>query len=218
MNPDHLALQNAGTAVIADIFDTLGLEPPVLDNTLVPAGAPVSFAGPAYTVTGSMQSFTGGDREKLAAIDAMPAGVVALWAGHDAQGVCCFGDLLGTSMRARGVVAAVVDGGIRDVSFLSTCGMPVLARYKSPAQGVGRWKVTAAQTPVQVRGALRHWLTISPGDILVGDADGVINVPANLVPEITPRAKTWSDTETESRAAIAAGLPLLEALRKYGHL
>lgn len=212
------ALKAAGTAVISDVFDSLHLTPPVLDNNLRPVGAASSFAGPAYTITGESIHFSGGDRAKLAAIDAMPAGVVALWASMDAKGVCCFGDLLASAMRARGCIAAVVDGGVRDTAFLETFGMPVVARYKTPAQGVGRWRVTASQVVAQVRGALEEWLSVAPGDIVVGDADGQIVVPQQLLDEVTAKVIEWSRTETGARADIIAGLPLLAALEKYGHL
>lgn len=212
------ALKAAGTAVISDVFDSMRLTPRVLDNNLRPVGAASSFAGPAYTVTGESVPFTGGDRAKLAAIDAMPAGVVALWASMDAKGVCCFGDLLASAMRARGCVAAVVDGGVRDVAFLREFGMPVVARYQTPAQGVGRWRVTAAQVVVRVRGALEEWLSVAPGDIVVGDADGQIVIPQPLLEEVTAKVIEWSRTETGARAEIIAGLPLLAALEKYGHL
>ena len=127
-----------------------------------PIGPATAFAGPAYTVTGESVRFTGGDRVKLAAIDNMPAGVVAVWASMDAKGVCCFGDLLASAMRARGCAAAVVDGGVRDTAFLAEFGMPVVARYQTPAQGVGRWRVTASQVEVRVRGALEEWLSVTP--------------------------------------------------------
>lgn len=218
MNDYLEALKAAGTAVISDVFDSLHRTPPVLDNSLRPMGAPVVFAGPAYTVTGESMSFTGGDRMKLAAIDNMPAGVVALWASMDAKGVCCFGDLLASAMRARGCVAAVVDGGVRDTAFLSEFGMPVVARYQTPAQGIGRWRVTASQVDVRVRGALTEWLTVRPGDIVVGDADGQIVIPQELVDEVTSKVIEWSRLETGARAEIIAGLPLLKALEKYGHL
>ena len=211
-------LQAAGTAAIADIFDQRNLQPPVLDNHLFAVKEGSTFAGPAYTVAGESAIYSGGDRLKLEAIDNMPGGAVALWAGQDAQGVCCFGDLLATAMRARGVVAAVVDGGVRDLRFLRDCGMPVVARYRTPAQGIGRWRVTSYQQPVKVRGALVDWLTITPGDLLVGDADGVIAIPAALVPEIAAAAAELSTTEGSARQEIAAGLPLLAALAKYGHL
>ena len=190
----------------------------MLDNRLFPVVEGSAFAGPAYTVAGEPQVYEGGDRAKLEAIDGMPRGVVALWAGHDAVGVCCFGDLLATAMRARGVAAAVVDGGVRDVHFLRTCGMPVYTRYRTPAQGVGRWKVTGYQLPVRVRGALAEWLTVAPGDLLVGDADGLIAIPAHLVEQVSLAAADLSRTESNARGEIAEGLPLLAAIAKYGRL
>ncbi len=211
-------LNAAGTAAIADIFDQIDLLPPVLHNGLFPVLEGAVFAGPAYTVTGKAEAYTGSDRMKLEAIDSMPRGAVAVWAGQDAEGVCCFGDLLATAMHARGVVAAVVDGGVRDVRFLHQCGMPVFTRYRTPAQGVGRWKVTSYGTPAQVRGALCAWLTITPGDWIVGDADGIIAIPAALVPQIEIAAAELSHTESSARGEIAQGLPLLAALAKYGHL
>ena len=212
-------LLKAGTAVIADVFDSFEKIPPVLDNALRPFKAEsASFAGPAYTITGQTETWKGGDRAKLEAIDAMPANVVALWASMDAKGVCCFGDLLATAMQGRGCVGAIVDGGVRDVAFLRQCGMPVVARYCTPAQGVGRWRVTAAQVPIQVRGALQEWLWVNPGDILVADDDGVIVVPRKMLEQVTSRVVEWAKTETGSREEIKNGLPLLKALEKYGHL
>ena len=218
MQTSFESLKAAGTAVISDVFDSLQLLPPVLDNSLRPIGAGSTFAGPAYTITGESINFIGGDRAKLSAIDAMPSGVVAVWSSMDAKGVCCFGDLLASAMRARGCIAVVVDGGVRDTSFLETCGMPVVARYQTPAQGIGRWRVTASQTPVRVRGALQEWLIVAPEDILVGDADGIIVIPRQRLEEITAKVIAWSRSETNARAEIMDGLPLLAALEKYGHL
>lgn len=218
MSADFKDLIAAGTAVISDVFDSLGIEPPVLDNRLSFIGKHSAFAGPAYTVAGESVKFEGGDRKKLRAIDEMPSGVVALWASMDAKGVCCFGDLLASAMRARGCAAAVVDGGVRDAAFLEDFGMPVISRYRTPAQGIGRWRVTDAQVPVKVRGALSEWLTVSPGDIVVGDTDGVIVIPQALVREVTEKVIKWSQSESGARAEIIDGLPLLAALEKYGHL
>jgi 4-hydroxy-4-methyl-2-oxoglutarate aldolase len=220
---DHMqisfeSLKSAGTAVISDVFDSLQLLPPILDNSLRPIGPSSTIAGPAYTITGESEVFKGGDRAKLLSIDNMPTGVVALWSSMDAKGVCCFGDLLASAMLARGCVAAVVDGGVRDTSFLKDCGIPVVARYQTPAQGIGRWRVTGSQVPVRVHGALENWLTVSPADIVVGDADGVIVIPHQLVDEVTVKVIAWSQSESKARAEIANGLPLLAALEKYGHL
>lgn len=211
-------LKSAGTAVIADVFDALGLLPPVLDNSLQALASGAAFAGPAYTIVGQPEVYRGGDRAKLAAIDAMPPGIIAVWSAMGAMGVCCFGDLLASAMQARGCNAAIVDGGVRDVSFLQSCGMPVIARYKTPAQGIGRWRVTGWQVPVNVRGALTEGLTVTPGDIVVGDADGVIVIPATLLTQVSAKVLEWVTSESEARNEIKQGLPLLAALERYGHL
>jgi 4-hydroxy-4-methyl-2-oxoglutarate aldolase len=107
---------------------------------------------------------------------------------------------------------------VRDTSFLQDCGMPVVARYQTPAQGIGMWRVTASQTAVCVRGALEEWLTVSPGDIVVGDSDGLVVIPEPLLDEATAKVIEWSKSETGAREEIIAGLPLLAVLKKYGHL
>ena len=220
MTEVYKQLLAAGTAVVSDVFDTLGLQPPILDTGLFAVkGAAHGFAGPAYTVTGENHLWSGsGDRVKLGAIDAMPAGVVPLWAGNGVQGVCCFGDLLASAMQARGCIGVVVDGGVRDIAFLRQCKMPIVARYRTPAQAIGRWRVTAKQVPVQVRGGLAEWLTVYPGDAIVADDDGVIVVPEKMVGTVVDKVIEWAKTETTSRDEIQRGLPLLAALEKYGHL
>lgn len=213
-------LLSAGTAVISDVFDSIGKVPPALDTALRNVKTPgARFAGPAYTIEGHSERWTsGGDRAKLAAIDGIPAGAVALWAGNDARGVCCFGDLLATAMQARGCAGAVVDGGVRDVAFLREMAMPVMARYWTPAQAIGRWRVTASQQPVKMRGAVEDWVQVAPGDIVVADEDGAIVIPQALLGTVEAKVKEWASTETVAREAIRNGMPLLTALEKFGHL
>ena len=213
-------LLQAGTPVISDVFDSLGQLPRVLNPRLFALkGSGHGFVGPAYTVQGESHAWSGGgDRAKLAAIDAMPAGVVSIWAGGDIRGVCCFGDLLGGAMRTRGCAGVVVDGGVRDVAYLSGIDLPIVARYVTPAQAIGRWRVTASQVPVRVTGALEDWVTVTPGDIIVADDDGVVVVPQRQLDDIVGLVIEWSQGETGARRDILAGMPLLVALEKYGHL
>ncbi len=220
MNPEFEPLLEAGTAVIADVFDSLGWLPPVLDTNLFSVkGSGTKFIGPAYTISGESHLWSGGgDRAKLSAIDAMAQGVVPVWAGNDIRGVCCFGDLLGSAMLARGCTGVVVDGGIRDLSFLQSIEMPIIARYRTPAQAIGRWRVTSFQTPVSVHGALEEWVSVRPGDVVVADDDGVLVLPADSLDRILTQVIEWSKSESGARNDIRNGLPLLRALEKYGHL
>ena len=214
------SLLEAGTAVISDVFDKMGHLPPVLDNSLVPIPGPgIRFAGPAYTITGESHRWSGkGDRAKLAAIDAMVPGVVPVWAGNDIRGVCCFGDLLSEAMKARGCAGVVVDGGVRDLAYLKSLALPMMIRYRTPAQAIGRWRVSDRQVAIRVRGALKDWLEVRPGDIVVADDDGVIILPGELVNKIEAQVLEWAEKDSRARKDIRRGTPLLEALDKYGHL
>ena len=214
------SLMEAGTAVIADVFDKMGHLPPVLDSTLVPIPGPgIRFAGPAYTITGESHRWSGkGDRTKLAAIDAMAPGVVPVWAGNDIRGVCCFGDLLSEAMKARGCAGVVVDGGVRDLAHLRTLDLPMMVRYRTPAQAIGRWRVTDSQVVIRLRGALEDWVEVRPDDIVVADDDGVIILPSELVNRIEAQVLEWAEKDSRARKDIRTGTPLLEALDKYGHL
>jgi regulator of RNase E activity RraA len=59
---------------------------------------------------------------------------------------------------------------------------------------------------------------VAPSDIVVGDADGLIAIPQELLQEVTAKVIEWSKSESGAREEIIAGLPLLAALAKYGHL
>ena len=220
MKPEFTQLLEAGTAAIADVFDALDQVPLVVDNRVVSIGeSDCCFAGPAYTIAGESFRWSGsGDRLKLEAIDLMPECVVAVWAGADIRGVCCFGDLLATAMKARGASGVVVDGGVRDTAFINRLDLPVMARYRTPAQAIGRWHVCSYQAPVQIRGALEDWITVNPGDIIVADGDGVVVVPRDTLERVTEQVLATSRKDSKARREIAGGFPLLKALQKYGHL
>jgi regulator of RNase E activity RraA len=220
MNDVELRLLDAGTSLVADVFDERGLLPPVLDHSLLPVTSEaIGFAGRAYTIIGRSETWTkGGDRAKLQAIDEMVPGTVPVWAGNDIRGVCCFGDLLAEAMKARGCSGVVVDGGVRDVASLKQIGLPIVSRYRTPAQGIGRWRVTAHQVDVRLPGALGEPVTVLPGDVVLADEDGVIVIPRDIAESIAHRVAEIGVSESAAREDIRGGMPLLEALDRYGHL
>ena len=214
-------LLQAGTAVISDVYDNLKLPPRTLDVSLFSLRRPMKpFAGPAYTVAGQSHEWSdgSGDKAKLKAIDEMTPGVVAVWAGQDIRGVCCFGDLLSEAMKARGVAGVVVDGGVRDTAYIREMGLPMMVRYRTPSQAIGRWRVTGVQQTVKMRGATRDWVEVSPGDLMVADEDGVAVVPKDMIEEFAAKARAWADKDRSARRDIKNGALLLDTLDKYGHL
>jgi 4-hydroxy-4-methyl-2-oxoglutarate aldolase len=175
-------------------------------------------AGFAYTIRGQMTPYEGtGDPEKMKACNGISQDEVSVWSG-DGKGICYFGELIALGMKERGCVGAVVDGGIRDVRWLGMHKFPVFARYRTPVQSIGRWRVTAHQIPVYMRGATTDYVSVSPGDFLLGDEDGLVVIPSDCLQEILVKAEELTQKEVQIRAELAKGLSLAGALARFGHV
>jgi 4-hydroxy-4-methyl-2-oxoglutarate aldolase len=209
------------TSNVADVLDTLGY----LDQGLSSEFAPfpvrcdgTKLAGWAYTIRGQMAPFPlGGDDDKMLACQGLSAGEISVWSG-DGEGICYFGELIALGMKERGCVGAVLDGGIRDVRWIGQHGFPVFAKYRTPVQSIGRWKVNAWQVPVVLRGATSNFVSVKPGDFILGDDDGAIVIPAPLVEQVLAESERLTATEAAIRTQLSEGLTLAEALAKYGHV
>jgi regulator of RNase E activity RraA len=132
--------------------------------------------------------------------------------------VCFFGELISIGMKERGCVGALVDGGVRDVDWIAELDFPVYARYRTPVQSIGRWRVTGSQIPVPMPGATVPEVQVSPGDFVLADADGAIVIPADVIEKVLHRAEELGSREVQIRAELADGLSLSEALAKFGHV
>jgi 4-hydroxy-4-methyl-2-oxoglutarate aldolase len=207
------------TSNVADVLDEVGLPNQGLAAEFAPFPASAGqIAGFAYTIRGQMTPFPlGGDAEKMTACQGIGAGEISVWSG-DGDGICYFGELIAIGMKERGSVGALVDGGIRDVRYLGQHKYPVFARYRTPVQSIGRWKVNACQVPVEVRGSTTKFVTVEPGDFILGDDDGVIVIPAKVLIDVLTRAETLTATEVQIRSELSNGLALADALKKFGHV
>jgi regulator of RNase E activity RraA len=205
---------------VADVLDELGLH----DQGLAPEFAPYpadagKLAGWAFTIRGEMTPYPvgAGDPAKMEACGRLTPGTVSVWSG-DGEGICFFGELISIGMKERGCVGALVDGGIRDVDWIGRLGFPVYARYRTPVQSIGRWKVVASAEPVPMPGATVPAVTVSPGDFVLADADGAIVVPADVAAQVLERAGALQAREVQIREELARGLSLAEALARFGHV
>jgi 4-hydroxy-4-methyl-2-oxoglutarate aldolase len=205
---------------VADVLDELGLPDQGMSAAFRPFPADAGkLAGWAFTIGGEMTSYesAGGDPAKMEAAAQLGAGDVSVWSGRG-EGVCFFGELISIGMKERGCVGALVDGGIRDVRWLPDLGFPVYARYRTPVQSIGRWRVASHGEPVPMPGATAPEVTVSPGDLVLADEDGAIVVPARLAEQVLERAEMLQQREVEIRAELARGLSLAEALARFGHV
>jgi regulator of RNase E activity RraA len=115
---------------------------------------------------------------------------------------------------ANGHAGAVLDGGVRDLTEIRRdYGFPVYARDVSPGTTLGRYKTVASQVPVRVGGIVVH-----PGDIVVGDVDGVVVVPQAKAAEVLKMAQEIDARELEQAKLIIAEKSLRKGLAKYGRI
>jgi 4-hydroxy-4-methyl-2-oxoglutarate aldolase len=207
------------TATVADVLDTMDRPDQGLASSFrpFPAGAG-KMGGWAYTIEGRMTLYPGsGDPDKMKAVDGVSPGEVTVWAG-EGEGVCFFGELIALGMKTRGAAGALIDGGIRDIEWIARRKFPVYARYRTPVQSIGRWKVSAWQVPVELPGATVKRVRVRPGDFILADADGAIVIPAEIAEQVLSQAEKLTATEKKIRRELDAGATLEDVLKKYGHV
>ena len=124
-----------------------------------------------------------------------------------------FGELTGNAAQHRGCAGVVLDGNLRDTEGLRDIGLQVFYRDLSPLNAIGRWEMTGLQVPVTVGGVVIH-----PGDLIVGDFDGVLAVPAASAEQVLIRAEEITEAEGRVRVDMRAGLTPMDGLAKHGHI
>jgi regulator of RNase E activity RraA len=173
----------------------------------------MTVAGRALTVTGELCSGLTRDDYFLPYLEMLGSiqpGDVVVSQPNDLT-LAHFGELSAETAKYRGGRGVVVNGGIRDVDYILKLGFPAFARYTTPLDIVGRWRLTDCNVPVVI-GRTK----VFPGDYVVGDRDGVAVIPKEVAEEVIARAEACVATESDVRKAILNGVHPVQAYREYG--
>lgn len=174
-------------------------------------GGNARFVGTAYTLRAlpvredllaAVGDRSAPNEHRLAMAEVRAGEVIVTDSGGDA-GLSFFGELISTFLKRKGVAAIVTDAGIADVGDVAATGLPVFSRGSAPIPGPARRLVLSRQVPVECMG-----VTVMPGDILVGDANGVAVVPLALGEEVAAKAAEKERMERFLLGRLKDGAPL----------
>jgi regulator of RNase E activity RraA len=202
------ALLGLGTAAVSDALDRLGLPGSALG--IAPLAFGHRMAGPAFTVryvpVGATKASVGDYLD-----DCMPGQVIVL---DNAGRLDCtvWGDILTSIAHARGIAGTAVDGVCRDVARPIELGYPLYSRGRFMRTGKDRVQVADVGGAVGLGGT-----QVRPNDLVVGDDDGVVVVPAERAEEVAATAREIADAEQGIIAAVMAGESLAAARERFGY-
>ena len=124
-----------------------------------------------------------------------------------------FGELTANAAQARGCVGCVLDGNLRDIEGLRDIDFQVFYRDLSPLNAIGRWEMVATQEPVTIDEVVIH-----PGDVVIGEFDGILVVPKEQAERVLLRAEEIVASEEQVRREVAAGGTPMESFDRHGHI
>jgi regulator of RNase E activity RraA len=180
-----------GSSLIADVAARRG----ALNGRIQPLARAMKFAGPAVTV-----EVRPGDNLMIhAALALAKPGDVIVVDGGGYLGAALTGFLMVSQARTTGIAAFVIDGAVRDIEETCASGFPVFAAGTNP------------NGPTKAIGGKVNWpasvgnVSVNPGDLVVGDADGVVVVPREKAEEVVAAVQAKLDMEQQFLAGLAEG-------------
>jgi 4-hydroxy-4-methyl-2-oxoglutarate aldolase len=212
-------------ANLYDTLDSMGYGNQCLDLGIKPLFPQQRMAGQVITALGSAYPVPRGDAaeegwaenyfEKLRSM-LYPGCVVVVESGGE-QHAGKFGEMTSWALKQGGAHGIVIDSYIRDYLGLEIIpGFTACVRGTSPIESSARWRMTALNVTIGMPGTLTSRVKVSPGDWIVGEADGVIVVPQKIAMETLVKVEDMEMREQGMREDFARGVSFDEAFKKWG--
>jgi regulator of RNase E activity RraA len=204
-------------SVVSDVLDGLGYRSQAMSPAIRPLDDEVMLLG--YARTGlyhDVDDVKDGENPyelEIALIDDLKPGEVAVLGCGKSGRIAPWGELLSTASVARGATGCVTDGLVRDISLIRKMGFPVFCGGIGPLDSKGRGKLVEMDVPIECGG-----VRVRSGDLMFGDADGVIVIPREVRDETIAKALEKVSAENMTREELARGARLKDIYDKYGVL
>jgi regulator of RNase E activity RraA len=204
-------------SILSDCLDAVGVSEQALPSRIRPLDEASVMVGRARTaqfmeVDGHAPGSNPYELE-IALIDSLRPGEIPVFACSNPSRVAPWGELLSTAAQVRGSAGALMDGMVRDVKAIRAMAFPVFHGGIGPLDSKGRGRVMALDVPVRCAG-----VPVKSGDLVFGDADGVVVVPQTVEARVIKLAMDKLDGEKRTLADLRTGQTLGEVFAKYGIL
>jgi regulator of RNase E activity RraA len=219
MNTNQLdALRAFSAPILSDVLDSLGLMGQAMKPFLRPLDEQLVLVGRArtglYMPIYSVREGENPYEVEIALVDDLQPGEVPVLAcAGPSVRIAPWGELLTTACIARRAGGCITDGLVRDIRQIRALRFPMFHGGIGPLDTKGRARMVERDTPVECAG-----VPVRTGDIVFGDADGVVVVPQQRVDEVIARATQKMSGEDRTRDELHAGRPLAEVFARHGIL
>lgn len=208
------SFRRVAIASVADAVEKVCGKKGHLGMGINPITSSKKIAGIAATVLEGPTEEVVPPTHALDLIDCADPGSIMVISTGGYPDIAVWGGLMTAGAIANRIEAAVLDACVRDVTEINRdFGFPVFARGTCPGTTLGHFKTLASQVPVTIDDIL-----INPGDIIVGDVDGVVVVPIKQAEDVLKLAIEIDERELEQAKLIISSSSLNEGLSKYGRI
>ncbi len=206
------------TAVLSDVLDGMGYMQQAMRPFVRPLDDSLKLMGRARTgLWMNVYAVTAGENpyeHEIALIDDLKPGDVPVFGcGGPTDRVAPWGELLSTAATCRGAAGCVTDGLVRDVRQIREMAFPMFHGGIGPLDTRGRARMVALDVPTECAG-----VRVATGDVVFGDVDGVVVIPAAIADEAIALALTKVAAENRTRDALLRGELLQDVYARYGVL
>jgi len=205
------------SAVLSDCLDQIGVMDQALPSAIRPLDDTLVMVGRARTAA-FMEVYhvpEGSNPYELeiALIDSLAADEIPVFACSNPARIAPWGELLSTASHVRGAAGALMDGCVRDVKAIREMKFPVFHQGIAPLDSKGRGKIMAIDVPIQCGG-----VKVVPGDLVFGDADGVVVIPKAVEDRVLDLAFEKVTGERNTLRDLQRGDRLADVFARYGIL